>query len=142
MVETTKKSEKAQVLIVEDNPVILQVLTFALEKCGLKPSSWDAPEAALEYFQNHQDEIRLVVTDIDMPVFNGFELCSKMLEVNPELKFIFISGAPFCDRLDKGDYLERFPFLSKPFRISHFLEVLSGELNIDTITPIPTSPGS
>lgn len=134
-----QKVAKGEVLIVEDNPVILQVLTFALERCGLGTSAWGDPVAALEYFQNNRDSVSLVVTDIDMPGLNGFELCNEILAEDPDMGFIFISGAPFCERLDSDAHLRRFPFLSKPFRISHFLEVLSNEMGIETVTPDPAS---
>ncbi|MCC5876580.1 MAG: response regulator [Candidatus Sumerlaeia bacterium] len=139
MAQLEQEVLKGQVLVVEDNPVILQVLSFALERCGLGATAWDNPLEALEYYRNNKDAISIVVTDIDMPGINGFELCNEILAENPDMAFIFISGAPFCDRLDADAHLERFPFLSKPFRISHFLEVLSNEMGIETVTPNPTS---
>ncbi|MBW4080989.1 response regulator [Paenibacillus sp. S150] len=52
--------------------------------------SENKPLAALQYIENH--EIDLLITDIKMPVISGIELSRKAIELNPELKTVFISG--------------------------------------------------
>lgn len=119
--------------------MIARILSVALDRCRVSAAAWENPEEALEYLRSHGDSVRLVVTDIDMPDLNGFELCERALEISPDLEFIFISGAHSWRELDTNNYLARYPFIAKPFRISHFLEVLSDRLGTDPITPGPVS---
>lgn len=129
-----------EILVVEDNSMIARILYTALDRCRLSVSAWEDPQKALEFLETNSGSIRVVVTDIDMPGLNGFELCERALEISPELEFIFISGAHSWRDLDHNNYLGRFPFIPKPFRISHFLEVLSDRLGTDDpITPDPVS---
>ena len=46
----------------------------------------------LRIFEEHQNEIDLVVTDINMPKMDGLEMCSKIREYNKEIPIVITSA--------------------------------------------------
>ena len=53
------------ILVADDDPHILDIISFALEKAGMRVVSADTGAKALEAFHGHQPD--LVVLDITMP---------------------------------------------------------------------------
>ena len=65
-----------KVLLVEDEPAILSLLSKTLKKIGLNVISCEDGEEALRQFEVNKPE--LVVTDIIMPKINGIELIQQL----------------------------------------------------------------
>ncbi len=67
---------KANVLLVEDNPVAMKVATMILSKAGVTTdTAYNSRDAFSLFVKNRYD---FVVTDIGLPDFSGFELAKKM----------------------------------------------------------------
>lgn len=66
----------ACILIVEDNPDNLKLMTWVLEDEGYNVKSVNSAEQALEYVEKH--EFQLILMDIDLPVMNGEEATRLM----------------------------------------------------------------
>ncbi len=67
-----------RILAVDDEPHILQILKFTLEKAGYKVSTASDGEEALERIP--QIKPHLVILDVMMPKVDGYEVCRKMRE--------------------------------------------------------------
>jgi CheY-like chemotaxis protein len=81
---------------------------------------------ALALLDQHKDDVRLVLTDIAMPVMDGVEMLAILRQRCPHLPVILMSGA-----LDAGQ--QQLPpgataFLAKPFRLEQLLAAVSGAL--------------
>lgn len=61
------------ILVAEDNAVNQQVICGMLKKLEQTFHSTSNGEEAMEYFQQHHDQIDLVLMDCEMPVMDGFE---------------------------------------------------------------------
>jgi len=85
-----KRSKKATVLLVDDEPDICMVYQMVLEDAGYQCSSYTDSVKALQDFKPHFYD--LVILDIKMPVLNGFELCRKIREVDSTIEIIFITA--------------------------------------------------
>lgn len=70
------------------------------------------PIAALGYIRNHK--IDLLITDIKMPVMSGIELARLSIEVQPEIKTLFISGHQDFDFAKQALQLKADGYLLKP----------------------------
>lgn len=69
----------------------------------------------------------LVVTDIQMPGKNGFELMATIREHNPSILAIYMTGDPgrFLTRLKEEQYTHHVDFIRKPFSAAELSTMLS-----------------
>jgi CheY-like chemotaxis protein len=108
---------KQAVLLVDDNPFVLQLLAGELRKMALEPvCASDGREAIARLAVQ---DFPLVITDLEMPVMNGVQLIGKLRQSQPTAKVIVL-----CDS-DTGfvDALEPYGIeavLSKPFSMQEF----------------------
>jgi PleD family two-component response regulator len=67
-------------------------VTYALEKAKLKSVNIEDPAAAYDLLAEHRFD--LIVLDVDMPVMNGFELCTRLRQLPAHTKTpaVFVIG--------------------------------------------------
>ena len=80
------------VMVVDDDPAILLVLTKALGRAGFKVEPACDATDALEKFERHTPDIVLI--DVGMPGMNGYELCAEMRKrsVGKFLPIVMVTG--------------------------------------------------
>jgi CheY-like chemotaxis protein len=117
------------ILIVEDNDNLRNLLQRTLEGVGFSVFSAADGSEALRLCQQHDGIIDLMVTDIVMPRFNGFELSQQVRAARPEMKFLFITG--FAHELPELRDLVKTgaTVLEKPFLPSELLRRVEDTLN-------------
>jgi PAS domain S-box-containing protein len=103
------------ILVVEDDPAILQITTRQLESIGYAVLAADSPEGGLRLARTHDGPIALLMTDVVMPGMNGFELARAVQSVHPDLPCLFMSGYTPADIPDPGASACPGPILQKPF---------------------------
>ena len=108
-------------LLVEDEDAVREFVRDILSKHGYHVLSADSPGECVETFQNHRDEIELIVTDVVMPDMNGRELFETLSEINPDLKVLYISGYPTAVISKHGVMDEEIQFIQKPIEIPDLL---------------------
>jgi len=101
-----------RVLIVDDDPHIREVLSFALSRAGMKTAEAADGESALGAIA--ADRPDLVVLDINMPRMNGLDVCRK-LRASDDLPILFLSSRD--DEIDRvlGLELGGDDYVVKPF---------------------------
>ena len=118
------------VLVVDDEPVVLAMMTRALREAGYQVLQADGGPSALAVAREHPGPIHALVTDLAMPAMRGRELARTMAGMVSGLRVLFVSGFA-------GDEVERLglleagrPFLSKPFSpellVERVRELLAG----------------
>lgn len=85
-------SHSRTILLVDDDINLRTVCEEALKNMGHAVLSAKDGSTALECFNQHQNEIELVITDIVMPNMGGFELANHLRQLNNNLPLIFITG--------------------------------------------------
>jgi CheY-like chemotaxis protein len=70
-----------KILIVDDDELILELLTLAFERCGLKVFKAENGNDAWNLFKSEQ--MNLVLTDIYMPGLDGKELSRRIRNMSP-----------------------------------------------------------
>lgn len=110
------------VLVVDDVPVNIQLLTTYLSAEGYQViSARDGQQAIEQVKSNHPD---LVLLDVMMPALNGFEVC-RLIKSDPKTKFTPVIMVTALNELSdkiKGIDSGADEFLTKPF---HKLELLA-----------------
>ncbi|MGE5313327.1 MAG: PAS domain S-box protein [Acidobacteriota bacterium] len=80
------------ILVVEDEPEMLEYLQTYLEKCGYHVLSAIDGDEAISMLATHQDEVALVISDLGLPKIGGEQAYLRMKDINPKVKAIFASG--------------------------------------------------
>jgi signal transduction histidine kinase/CheY-like chemotaxis protein len=103
-------------LLVEDEPMVLEKTARFLERCGYSVLSARDGLEALTLFEVERERIELVLADVDLPAATGFELYDGLRESGSACPVLFVSA------LDVGrDFASlamdpRVGLLSKPYR--------------------------
>jgi PAS domain S-box-containing protein len=113
--EEIPKGSGETVLLVEDEPVILDVSREMLEQLGYTVLSAGTPGEALHQANAHATEIKLLITDVIMPEMNGRDLAKLLSDIKPGLKCLFVSGYTANVIAHHGVLEEGVCFLQKPF---------------------------
>ncbi len=122
--ETQKKSEEepaaageGNILLVEDDPMVLEITKEMLESIGYGVVIAETPLDALALCEEHGASISMVITDVVMPAMSGKELRNKLAEKRPNIKVLFMSGYTADTIAHHGILDEGVHFLQKPFRL-------------------------
>jgi signal transduction histidine kinase/ActR/RegA family two-component response regulator len=104
------------ILVVEDEPALRELVVNILELCGYRTYQAGTGLAAVGVWQQHKDEIDLLLTDMVMPEgMSGRQLAERLQADDPALKVIYTSGySPGMAGKDIA-LLEGFNFLAKPY---------------------------
>ncbi|MCU0610187.1 MAG: PAS domain S-box protein [Candidatus Eisenbacteria bacterium] len=87
------RSGKA-ILLVEDEPAVLDVSTAMLEELGFRVLPASSGDEALELHGRHAADIALVLTDLMMPGMDGATLVERLAERDPTVRVLVLSGFP------------------------------------------------
>jgi two-component system cell cycle sensor histidine kinase/response regulator CckA len=106
---------QATILLVEDEPALLELSKLMLEMQGYQVLPAGTPGEALRLAGEYAGEIHLLMTDVVMPEMNGRDLADKMLSLYPNLKCLFTSGYTANVIAHQGVLDENVHFIQKPF---------------------------
>jgi two-component system, cell cycle sensor histidine kinase and response regulator CckA len=119
------------VLLVEDEPVILNMARTMLERFGYRVLTAATPYEAIDLAKRHAREIHLMMTDLVMPQMNGRELAQEMSSINPDIKTLFMSGYTANVIAHHGVLDEGVHFIQKPFTLDNLAVKVKEVLDAD-----------
>ncbi|MBU5613891.1 hybrid sensor histidine kinase/response regulator [Geomonas azotofigens] len=117
------------VLVVEDEPRILEMIKSMLELQGYTPLAASTPEQALDLAGMHPGKIELLLTDVVMPGMNGHDLARRLQEKRPAIKTLFMSGYTSNVIVHHGVLEEGVAFIQKPFTMTGLALKIKAVLN-------------
>lgn len=112
--EDLRGSERA--LLVEDEQFVRTFAERVLREASYDVLVAESGEQALEVLRGFS-RVDLVVTDVMMPGMNGRQLRDTLLEDQPDLRVLFISGYTGDAISDRGLIDSSMAFLQKPFTV-------------------------
>jgi DNA-binding response OmpR family regulator len=86
-----------KVLVLDDEFDIVALLKHSLQKHGYHVFGFTDPLLALEHFMLNSKGYSLVISDVRMPVMNGFEFIKKIREILPSIKIFLMSAFDIND---------------------------------------------
>ena len=121
-----------RILLAEDDRVMREYLTRALERSGYAVSAVDCGTAAIPLLES--EPFDLLLTDIVMPEMDGIELAQRAGEIAPELRVMFITGFAAVT-LKAGKSMPQARVLSKPFHLRDLV------LEVDRLFEVGSASG-
>ncbi|VVB94784.1 Chemotaxis protein CheY [uncultured archaeon] len=116
---STGKGES--VLIVDDEPQILEITRAILEKSGYKVITASNGMEAIALYKQNNCEIKIILMDMMMPVMDGPMSIQELRKVNPEVRIIAVSGLTDKDKIEKIKETQPHAFLTKPYTTEKLL---------------------
>jgi len=104
------------ILVVDDEPMIREILRETLEQEGYRVS--EAENGKVAYDKIHEIGYDLVLTDVKMPVMDGFTLMKNLGDMTDSLPVIVITSFSDIDVAVDAIRLGAYDYLVKPFNIS------------------------
>ena len=103
------------VLLVEDNDSVRTLAAKALRRRGYTVHEARDAEDAIEWVTSSDIRPQLLVTDVIMPGLSGPNLAARLLQINPRLRVLYMSGYTGDVTAVHGSFWGVVPLLQKPF---------------------------
>ncbi len=110
------KKGTARILVVDDETILLNLLSDTLRSLGYKVITSKDGAEALEHYKKSWEHIDLVILDMIMPELGGHDTFIEMRKINPAIKVLLSSGygidGEAQEILDEGVL----DFIQKPYQ--------------------------
>ena len=128
MLRTKQKS----ILVLDDDPDNATLFKLGLQrKFGSDVFAFTDPLLALEHFKINSERYGLVISDLNMPAMNGYELVTKVKQINPNVKICLMSAFEISDlELDLLNSVKIDEFLQEPVSLEKLTEIIGNMLEI------------
>ncbi len=103
------------ILLVEDNEGVRDLAAKALRRRGYTVHEAKDAETAIEWIQGASVRPHLLLTDVVMPGVSGPNLAARLLQLNPKLRVLYMSGYTEDAAAVHGNFWAGVPLLQKPF---------------------------
>jgi CheY-like chemotaxis protein len=136
---TTFGTTAEKVLVVEDDPSMLQLIRKTLEGAGYQVCSAKDGEQALNWIESAADPFNLVLSDVIMPRMSGFDLADQIRSRQPRVPILLTSGKMSAGFVPNRFVGRHYSLLPKPFPPETLLEAVRSALR--NKTELTSPPG-
>ena len=130
----------AHVLVVDDDPDMLRLLTLRLNAAGYRVSTATSAEAALT--QLHIERPQLVLSDVQLPGRDGLALFDEVRLLHPSLPVILLTAHGTIPDAVQATERGVFTYLTKPFDGKALLDKIAQALELSAPGETPAGAGS
>ncbi|MDI6773780.1 MAG: sigma-54 dependent transcriptional regulator [Verrucomicrobiota bacterium] len=106
---------RMRVVVVDDDPMILDALKSALSEFGFNVLVFHDPSTALDWMK--ENGVDIVISDIYMPGFDGFHVLKEAKSIDPQCDVIFITAHAQLDIAVRALREGATDFFEKPFTV-------------------------
>jgi two-component SAPR family response regulator len=90
---------KQRVMVLDDDFDLATLVKQILQKDGFNNVfSFTDPLLALEHFRINYKDYSLIISDIRMPIMNGFQFVSEARKINPKIKILLMTAFEINDK--------------------------------------------
>jgi DNA-binding response OmpR family regulator len=119
----------SHILVVDDDPILLDLISATLQFDGHQTTALDNPLTAFDQSRVALETIDLLVTDVDMKPISGFELVARLHSAGFSPPVLFTSGHSILSPEITGRLTGR-AILAKPFTTAQFRAAVRGVLDV------------
>ena len=120
-----------RVLVVDDEFAVREILGTALEACGYRAVKAADGAEGLQIFRERSDEIRVVLSDMNMPVMKGDAMVREIRRLKPSVGVISTSGSgPEADRWMRS--IDRSVPLAKPYTLEELATAVKAAIAVSS----------
>jgi PAS domain S-box-containing protein len=112
------------VLVAEDEPMVLEISKALLEHLGYHVLTATNGQEAVDIFNQHQDQIALILADMVMPQMDGVDVLEALQAQDPEVKVVLVTGYPLGKEAPKVLGKGFINWLQKPIRLTRLARVV------------------
>jgi DNA-binding NtrC family response regulator len=116
-------SAQPVVLVVDDEPGILDVLSRFARRNGFEPAACNGGREALAYVRQHRVDVAMI--DLRMPEVGGLEVLRAVREADPHCQAILMTGFAAIDTAVEAIKLGAMDYLSKPLDFGRVEQLLT-----------------
>jgi putative nucleotidyltransferase with HDIG domain len=116
------ESSHPRILVIDDDPVICEIVTETLKNQGYSVSSASSGHEAADRFSSKTYPI--VLCDILLPDTNGLELMAEIKDINPDTFVILFTGHASVDLAKEAIRQGAYDFITKPFSAPEIIEAV------------------
>ena len=126
-------TSKGEILVVDDEPDTLALLTSILTEAGYRVRPSDSGSLALASVENSPPD--LILLDMRMPVMDGLEVCRqlKARKESREIPVVFVSGSADAEVRVDGLEIGAVDFVIKPFNRAELLARIRTHLELSRL---------
>ncbi len=123
--EKSRGEHTSTILIVDDEQGLREMLEEILQGKNYHVITASNGIDAVKKYESHRQQIDMVISDLGMPLMGGEEVFNKLVEINPKIKMVFMTG--YLEESSKTGILRSGVknIIHKPFRIEEILECVS-----------------
>ncbi len=117
------------ILIVDDEEMVRNIASKMLESCGFSVHTAGNGSEGVNFFNEHFEEIDLVILDINMPVMSGVDAFPIFKRIKPSIKVLIATGFVRDEKAELIMKMGANGFLQKPYTLYNLSKEVDRILN-------------
>jgi two-component system, cell cycle sensor histidine kinase and response regulator CckA len=126
---TAKSGGSERILLVDDEPQIIDMEKQLLEKLGYRVTAQTSGTEALDTFAAQPDQFDLIITDMTMPQMTGDHLARRIWDIRPGMPVILCTGYNEMMSEEKAIAMGIRKFILKPIDKDELAMAIRSALN-------------
>ena len=122
---STDRNNRPTILVVEDTPTLLELLTVVLERAHFVVLPARNGLDALKFSEDHEGHIDVLLSDLRLPGLSGSDLASSLKRSRPDIQVILMSAFSSAHAFA---FENRWAYLQKPFTSTQVLTAINDAL--------------
>lgn len=115
---------KETILLADDDPQVLELIASVLGKLGYQVITATNGKEALEHYEEHKDNIDLLMLDVMMPEMRGTTVAMTIRETNPDIPLLFVTAFSDDTTNSEMDKLKKYGVIRKPMQMSNLNQMI------------------
>lgn len=124
-IEKARRHIFKSVLLVDDDEITLRLLQKTLARDGYNSIVSSDGKSAIKLLSDQKDNIGMIISDIEMPEMNGFELLEEVKQDYPEIPIIMITGKNEKTAKEKAIETGADGFIARPFNNTDIIDLVN-----------------